>query len=85
MRTSILAAGLLASLATVSATVTAADAQERRITGAAIGAGVGAVVAGPPGAIAGGAVGAYVGGPRLSTKVKARSDCVRRNGKLYCR
>ena len=38
----------------------ASGAGERHITGAAIGAGIGAVVAGPPGALVGGAVGAYV-------------------------
>jgi hypothetical protein len=41
-------------------------AGERAITGAAIGGGIGAVVAGPPGAVIGGAVGALVGGPRLT-------------------
>ncbi|MEJ1159914.1 hypothetical protein [Prosthecomicrobium sp. N25] len=78
MRNAILATTLLVSLSAV----TAADAQERRITGAAIGAGVGAVVAGPPGAIAGGAVGAYVGGPKVTTR--ARTHCYTRNGKRYC-
>jgi osmotically inducible lipoprotein OsmB len=81
MRSAILATTLLVSFAAVPAAV----AQERTITGAAIGAGVGAVVAGPPGAIAGGAVGAVVGGPRISNKVRVRSDCVVRNGKRYCR
>jgi osmotically inducible lipoprotein OsmB len=36
------------------------------VTGAAIGAGAGAVVAGPPGAVVGGVIGGVVGGPRIT-------------------
>jgi osmotically inducible lipoprotein OsmB len=47
-----------------------ASAQERHdnnstLTGAAIGAGAGAVVAGPPGLVVGAVVGAVVGGPKI--------------------
>jgi osmotically inducible lipoprotein OsmB len=60
-----------------------AGAQERTMTGAAIGAGVGAVVLGPIGAVAGGAVGAAVGGPRVS---RAARFCWRdKRGRRHCR
>ena len=60
-----------------------ASAQERQMTGAAIGAGVGLVVLGPLGAVAGGAVGAAVGGPRVSRSARA---CWRdKNGRRHCR
>ena len=57
---------LLGALALAAALPAAAADRERTLTGAAIGAGAGAVVAGPVGAIAGGAIGATVGGPRVS-------------------
>jgi osmotically inducible lipoprotein OsmB len=44
---------------------TSASADDRVLTGAAIGAGTGAVVAGPPGAVVGGVIGAVVGGPEV--------------------
>ena len=53
----------VAAIATASAT---ANAGERQVTGAAIGAGAGLVVAGPVGAVVGGVVGYTVGGPRIS-------------------
>jgi osmotically inducible lipoprotein OsmB len=60
-----------------------ASAQERTMTGAAIGAGVGAVVLGPIGAVAGGAVGAAVGGPRVA---RAARFCWRdKRGRRHCR
>ena len=43
-----------------------ASAQERAVTGAAIGAGTGAAIAGPPGAVVGGVAGGVIGGPRVS-------------------
>ncbi len=62
-----------------------ATAQERTMTGAAIGAGAGAIVAGPVGAIAGGAIGAVVGGPRVS-RVRHGRTCWRdRRGVRHCR
>jgi hypothetical protein len=66
----------------------AANAQNRTITGAAIGAGAGAVVAGPVGAVAGGAVGAIVGGPRLHSvrHYRHHRHCWRdRRGHRHCR
>ena len=47
-------------------TSTAAFAIERMLTGAGIGAGTGAIIAGPPGAAVGAIVGAWVGGPRIT-------------------
>jgi osmotically inducible lipoprotein OsmB len=57
---------LLGALALAAALPAAAADRERTLTGAAIGAGAGAVVAGPVGAVAGGVIGATVGGPRVS-------------------
>jgi osmotically inducible lipoprotein OsmB len=64
------------------------NAQERAVTGAAIGAGTGAVIAGPPGAVVGGVAGAVIGGPRISNRGHARSyrSCWRdRYGRRHCR
>jgi osmotically inducible lipoprotein OsmB len=78
---SMIAAMFMALVAVPSA----AGAQERTITGAAIGAGAGAVIAGPVGAVAGGAVGAVVGGPRI-TRARAHRHCWRdRRGRRHCR
>jgi osmotically inducible lipoprotein OsmB len=49
----------------VIALPTTASAQDRTLTGAAIGAGTGLVIAGPPGAVVGGVAGAVIGGPDL--------------------
>ena len=56
-------------------------AGERHVTGAAIGAGIGAILAGPPGAIVGGAVGAVVKGPRVT---KRRYCWTGKSGREYC-
>ena len=63
---------------------TNAQVRERTVTGAAIGAGAGAIVAGPPGAVVGGVAGALIGGPRISPH---RSEvCWRdRDGERHCR
>lgn len=56
------------AIAAVTALVgasTLASADDRVLTGAAIGAGSGAVIAGPPGAVVGGVIGAVVGGPEV--------------------
>lgn len=75
-------AALAATLGVMSVT---AQAQERAVTGAAIGAGAGLLVLGPIGAVAGGAVGAYVGGPRLA-RTGAKKKCWRdRDGERHCR
>jgi osmotically inducible lipoprotein OsmB len=72
-----------ALLAGLSAAVLPTQAKERTLTGAAIGAGVGAVVLGPIGAVAGGAVGAAVGGPRISHVARY---CWRgKDGTRHCR
>ncbi len=63
----------IASLAILSLPA-AANAGERTITGAAIGAGAGALVLGPVGAVVGGGIGAFVGGPRL-TRASGRKRC----------
>ena len=57
------------------------NAGERHVTGAAIGAGIGAIIAGPPGAIVGGAVGAVVKGPRVT---KRRYCWTGKSGREYC-
>ena len=57
-----------------------ASAQERAVTGAAIGAGTGAVIAGPPGAV----VGAVVGGPRLSRHYDRRVCWYDHRGFRHC-
>jgi hypothetical protein len=60
-----------------------AQAQERVLTGVAIGAGTGAIVAGPPGAVVGGVLGGVIGGPRLSRRYK---ECwYDRAGERRCR
>jgi hypothetical protein len=65
MRNFLISMTAVAALMAVPATV---NAQERTVTGAAIGAGTGAVIAGPPGAIVGGVAGAVIGGPRVSNR-----------------
>jgi osmotically inducible lipoprotein OsmB len=62
MKNLIIAAAAIAALVGVSIS---ANADDRVLTGAAIGAGTGAVVAGPPGAVVGGVIGAVVGGPEI--------------------
>jgi hypothetical protein len=54
-----------AAFALLTGVATAASADDRVLTGAAIGAGSGAVIAGPPGAVVGGVIGAVVGGPEV--------------------
>jgi hypothetical protein len=72
-----------AALALLSAPA-AAGAQERILTGVAIGAGTGALLAGPPGAVVGGVIGGVVGGPRLSAR--RHKECwYDRAGMRHCR
>lgn len=60
-----------------------ANAQERLWTGVAIGAGSGALIAGPPGAVVGGVLGGVIGGPKLSRRYKT---CWHdRRGRRRCR
>ena len=61
----------VAAATAVACIVASASAEEvtirdRTVTGAAIGAGAGLVVAGPPGAVVGGVIGAVVGGPKVT-------------------
>jgi hypothetical protein len=56
--------------AVLVASSVSADAQESLWTGIAIGAGTGAIVAGPPGAVVGGVIGGWVGGPRFSRRYR---------------
>jgi hypothetical protein len=55
----------IAAAAALMGIATSASADDRVLTGAAIGAGSGAVIAGPPGAVVGGVIGAVVGGPEV--------------------
>ncbi len=60
-------------------------AQAGTLEGVAIGAGTGAVVAGPPGAIVGGGIGAVVGGPTLVRHAHNNRTCwINRNGYRRC-
>ena len=77
MRKTILTCAALAALIIAPA---AANANERVYTGVAIGAGAGAVVAGPVGAVVGGVVGAVVKGPRL----RHRECWMSRSGHRHC-
>ena len=81
MRKLLIAGVLACTFLTIS---TAASAQERTLTGAAIGAGAGAIVAGPVGAVAGGAMGAWIGGPRLSGR-RYKECWYDRGGYRHCR
>jgi hypothetical protein len=57
-------------------------AQAGTLEGVAIGAGTGAVIAGPPGAIVGGVIGGVVGGPNI---VHHRRHCwINENGYRRC-
>jgi osmotically inducible lipoprotein OsmB len=72
-----------AAFAVIAATTPAQAASERTLTGVAIGAGTGALVAGPIGAVAGGVVGGIVGGPRVS---RGHKECwYDRHGHRHCR
>jgi hypothetical protein len=64
---------MMAALAAITALPAIANAQgsERTVTGAAIGAGAGAVVAGPVGTIVGGTAGAVIGGPRITHRYRS--------------
>jgi hypothetical protein len=63
MRRVMFASMCLLALASAAAP---AKAQETVWTGAAIGAGSGLLIAGPPGAVVGGIIGAVVRGPRVT-------------------
>jgi hypothetical protein len=78
---SFLKAGLLAlTLAAAMPTV----AQAGTLEGVAIGAGSGALIAGPPGAVVGGVIGGVVGGPNLVRHSRHRHCWTNRNGYRRC-
>ena len=58
-------------------------AQAGTLEGVAIGAGTGAVIAGPPGAIVGGVIGGVVGGPNIVHRHR-RHCWINRNGHRRC-
>ena len=74
---------VVATLVALAGFIAPASAQNRTLTGAAIGAGTGAIIAGPPGAVVGGVAGAVIGGPNLRTH---RQTCWRdKRGFRHCR
>jgi outer membrane lipoprotein SlyB len=80
MRKTIMAAAAMIVVSVVP--LTAQAASERVYTGVAIGAGAGAILAGPPGAIIGGVIGAAVKGPRIHR----HKECwIGKSGKRHCR
>ena len=71
-------AGIAASASAEEVTI-----HDRTVTGAAIGAGAGLVVAGPPGALVGGVIGAVVGGPKITYYQRHRSYTDTRQRHFY--
>ncbi|MDP2410664.1 MAG: hypothetical protein Q8M26_10310 [Pseudolabrys sp.] len=59
--------------------------QAGTLEGVAIGAGSGALIAGPPGAIVGGVIGGVVGGPNVVPRKRYRQCWTNRNGNRQCR
>ena len=59
-------------------------AQAGTLEGVAIGAGTGAVVAGPPGAVVGGVIGGVVGGPNIVRHSRHRHCWINRYGNRRC-
>lgn len=60
-------------------------AQAGTLEGVAIGAGSGAVIAGPPGAVVGGVIGGVVGGPDIvSHRYRHRHCWTNRHGYRHC-
>ena len=66
--------GIGATFAALAALPVTANAQERAVTGAVIGATAGAIVAGPVGLVVGGVIGANVGGPRITPRRECWRD-----------
>ena len=58
-------------------------AQAGTLEGVAIGAGTGAVIAGPPGAVVGGVIGGVVGGPNI-VHYRHRHCWINRSGYRHC-
>ena len=86
MKTFIIAIAAATALVGIAAS---ARAEERivhegsTVTGAAIGAGTGLIVAGPPGAVVGGVIGAVVGGPKIVYYQGHRSYTDERTQRTY--
>jgi osmotically inducible lipoprotein OsmB len=59
-------------------------AQAGTLEGVAIGAGSGAVIAGPPGAVVGGVIGGVVGGPNIVNRHRHRHCWTNRFGERRC-
>lgn len=59
-------------------------AQAGTLEGVAIGAGTGAVVAGPPGAVVGGVIGGVVGGPNIVRRSHYRHCWINSYGHRRC-
>ena len=74
---------LKAGLIVLSLAVMPVMAQAGTLEGVAIGAGTGAVVAGPPGAVVGGVIGGVVGGPNLVRRGH-RHCWINQNGYRRC-
>jgi osmotically inducible lipoprotein OsmB len=76
--------GIVALAALSIASTANAGSNDSTLTGVAIGAGSGAVIAGPIGAVAGGLIGAVVGGPTFHRQKHCwRDDRGRRHCKWY--
>jgi hypothetical protein len=59
-------------------------AQAGTLEGVAIGAGSGAIIAGPPGAVVGGVIGGVVGGPNIIRNSRHRHCWTNSNGYRRC-
>ena len=79
MRSMIKAGMLVLTLAVAMPVV----AQAGTLEGVAIGAGSGAIIAGPPGAVVGGVIGGVVGGPNIVGH-RHRHCWINRNGYRRC-
>jgi len=80
MRSMLKAAMLVLTLAAAVPVV----AQAGTLEGVAIGAGTGAIVAGPPGAVVGGVIGGVVGGPNIVRHSGHRHCWINDNGYRRC-
>ena len=80
MRSMLKAAMLVLTVAAAMPVV----AQAGTLEGVAIGAGTGAVVAGPPGAVVGGVIGGVVGGPNIVLHSRYRHCWINSNGYRRC-
>jgi len=85
MKNFIVAIAAATAIAGIAASAGAQEVivRDRTVTGAAIGAGAGLVVAGPPGALVGGVIGAVVGGPKVGYYQGHRSYTDQRQRHYY--